>query len=252
MNFRRSAAGKPRAEAIPSRSRDETAVEAAIEQKRATPNPRHPAFTLPMYRPPLRGFGSCRRLQSADGPGVSPQPAEQPASQGSGVRNASRRGHDAERACLDLKTHDLEVQNHHTGRIRVVGMNDKTRVPQVRARLLAEPADDCHPAVIPLVIDQHFPAQVMIEMDLVPWLLQQIVTLPDGLHPTPHRGARPRRPPIPSGRSAFQFAERLYSAPANHTTRDSFLHAALDRLPEDRGLSEADRLSLEAQADAKL
>ena len=57
---------------------------------------------------------------------------------------------------------------------------------------------------------------------------------------------------IPSGRSAFQFAERLYSAPADHTTRDSFLLAALDHLPEDRGLSEAERLSLEAQADAKL
>ena len=57
---------------------------------------------------------------------------------------------------------------------------------------------------------------------------------------------------VPSGRSALRFAERLYSAPADHTTRDSFLHAALDRLPEDRGLSEADRLSLEAQADAGL
>ncbi|MGB0068790.1 MAG: hypothetical protein WBQ11_12140, partial [Isosphaeraceae bacterium] len=57
---------------------------------------------------------------------------------------------------------------------------------------------------------------------------------------------------IPSGRSAFQFAERLYSAPADHATRDSFLLAALDHLPEDRGLSDADRLSLEAQADAKL
>jgi len=57
---------------------------------------------------------------------------------------------------------------------------------------------------------------------------------------------------IPSGRSAFQFAERLYSAPADHATRDSFLLAALDHLPEDRGLSEAHRLSLEAQADAKL
>ena len=57
---------------------------------------------------------------------------------------------------------------------------------------------------------------------------------------------------VPSGRSTFLFAERLYSAPPDQTTQDSFFHAALDRLPEDRGLSEADRLSLEAQADAKL
>jgi hypothetical protein len=41
----------------------------------------------------------------------------------------------------------------------------------VRARLLAKPADDRHPAVRTLVIDQHFPAQVVIEMDLVPRLL---------------------------------------------------------------------------------
>jgi len=62
-------------------------------------------------------------------------------------------------------------------------MNDETRVPQVRARLLAEPADDRHPAVGTLVINQHFPAQVMIEMDLVPRLLQQLEALLDSLHP---------------------------------------------------------------------
>ncbi len=54
---------------------------------------------------------------------------------------------------------------------------------QVRARLFTEPADDRHPAVGPLVIDQHFPAQVMIEMDLVPRLLQQLEAPHDGLHP---------------------------------------------------------------------
>ena len=99
--------------------------------------------------------------------------------------------HDAERACLDLETHHLQVQDHHTGRIRVVGMNDKTRVPQVRARLLAKPADDRHPAVGPLVIDQHFPAQVMIEMDLVPRLLQQARCIARRSAPTPHPDARP-------------------------------------------------------------
>src|SRR5271166_3682433 len=68
------------------------------------------------------------------------------------------------------KTHNLQVQDHYTCRIRVVGMNDKTRVPQERARLLAKPADGHHPAVGPLVIDQHFPAQVVIEFDFVPRL----------------------------------------------------------------------------------
>ncbi len=62
-------------------------------------------------------------------------------------------------------------------------MNDETGVPQVRARLIAKPADDCHPAVGTLVINQHFPAQVMIEMDLVPRLLQPFEALLDSLHP---------------------------------------------------------------------
>ncbi|MGA2702736.1 MAG: O-antigen ligase family protein [Isosphaeraceae bacterium] len=57
---------------------------------------------------------------------------------------------------------------------------------------------------------------------------------------------------VPSGRSALRFAERLYSAPADHATRDSFLQAAVEHLPEDRGLTDAERLSLEAQAYALL
>jgi len=61
-------------------------------------------------------------------------------------------------------------------------MNNKTRIPQVPARLLAKPADDRHPAVSSLVIDQHFPTQVMIEMDLVPGRVQQLNALLDGLH----------------------------------------------------------------------
>ncbi len=74
-------------------------------------------------------------------------------------------------------------------------MNDKTSVPQVRARFLAKPADDRHPAVRTLVIDQHFPAQVMIEVDLVPRLFQQVETLPDGPHShrTRMRGQERRR-----------------------------------------------------------
>jgi len=75
-------------------------------------------------------------------------------------------------------------------------MNDETRVPQVLARFLAEPSHDRHSTVSPLVIDELFPAQVMIEMDLVPWLFQEFEALLDGLHPhrtrmrgQEHRGA---------------------------------------------------------------
>jgi len=73
-------------------------------------------------------------------------------------------------------------------------MNDEPAALQVGARSLAEPANDRHPSVGPLVIDQHFPAQVMIEMDLVPRLLQQLEGLLNGLNPhgTRTRGQEPR------------------------------------------------------------
>jgi hypothetical protein len=57
---------------------------------------------------------------------------------------------------------------------------------------------------------------------------------------------------VRSGRCTLRFAERLYSDPADSATRDSFLKTALDRLPEDCDLPEAERLSLEAEAYARL
>jgi len=53
--------------------------------------------------------------------------------------------------------------------------------------------DDRHPAVSPLVIDQHFPAQVMIEMNFVPRLLQHVEALLDGLHANRTRVGQERR-----------------------------------------------------------
>jgi len=47
MNFRRSAAGKPRAWAIPSPSRNETAAEDAMELECATPTFHHPSLAHP-------------------------------------------------------------------------------------------------------------------------------------------------------------------------------------------------------------
>ena len=85
--------------------------------------------------------------------------------------------------CLDVENHHLQVQTIHSGGVRVVGMNDELGDLQVWAGFLAVPADDRHPAVGTLVIDQHFPAQVVIEVDLVPRLLQQADALLDGLHP---------------------------------------------------------------------
>jgi O-antigen ligase len=57
---------------------------------------------------------------------------------------------------------------------------------------------------------------------------------------------------IPSGRFALFFANRLYADPEDRAVRDRFLKAAIERLPKDRDLIEAERLHLEAQAWAKL
>lgn len=56
----------------------------------------------------------------------------------------------------------------------------------------------------------------------------------------------------PGSRYALRFADRLYSSPADRAIRERFLQAALARLPDEPGLSPADRLWLEAQARARL
>ncbi len=66
MNLRRSATGKPRAGAIPSPSRNETAAEPTTELERATPTFHHPSLAFPgkMKQPSL--VGRSLRTSSSD------------------------------------------------------------------------------------------------------------------------------------------------------------------------------------------
>jgi O-antigen ligase len=57
---------------------------------------------------------------------------------------------------------------------------------------------------------------------------------------------------VPSGRLAFQFAERLYSDAGSALARRKFLQVATRRLPGDRDIGPGDRLQLEARAWAAL
>lgn len=57
---------------------------------------------------------------------------------------------------------------------------------------------------------------------------------------------------IPDGRAALRFSGLLYDAPVDRPARDRFLRRALELLPGDRGLPEADRLALEARALSRL
>ena len=64
-------------------------------------------------------------------------------------------------------------------------VDDEPRGPQMRARRLAEPAHDRHPAVVAVHVHERLAAQVVIEMDLVPGL--------------PEPGQAIRRRPDPDG-----------------------------------------------------
>ena len=51
---------------------------------------------------------------------------------------------------------------------RVVGVDYETRRLQVGPGLLAEPANDGHTRVFPVVVDEVLPSQIMVEVNLIP------------------------------------------------------------------------------------
>ncbi len=57
---------------------------------------------------------------------------------------------------------------------------------------------------------------------------------------------------LPNGRTAIHFATRLYGSPEARPARELFLRTALERLPHDRGLTDAQRLHFEGEARAGL
>jgi tetratricopeptide (TPR) repeat protein len=57
---------------------------------------------------------------------------------------------------------------------------------------------------------------------------------------------------VPSGRLTLLFAERLFPRPEQKEDRDRFLHTALERLPSDTDLTEADRFYYEGRVLALL
>ena len=74
-------------------------------------------------------------------------------------------------------------------------VDDEPGGSEVGAGLVAEPADDGHPAIVPLVIDEDLAAEVVIEVDLVPGFGQAAEAFLGGLDPgRPGASAgRPRR-----------------------------------------------------------
>ena len=123
----------------------------------------HPPVRNGICLPPVRS--NCRPSMLA-GTTQSANPLARRPRGSPGPRGGAGPG----RTCLDLKNHYLQLQDQHTDPIRVLGVDDKTCVSRVRPRPVTKPADDRHPAVGLLVVDQHLPAEIVIKIDFVPRL----------------------------------------------------------------------------------
>ena len=77
-------------------------------------------------------------------------------------------GHD-----LDPIPHDFQMQCHDARRIVVVAVDHEPRAQEMFARLLAEPANNRHPAIVPRMIHERLATKVVVKVDLVPGLAQQ-------------------------------------------------------------------------------
>ena len=72
-------------------------------------------------------------------------------------------------------------------------MNKEQRFAEMVARLGAEPADDLHTAVTLVDVDKRLAAQVMIEVNFVPWVGKLAQTVGDSLDPDCLRVVRQER-----------------------------------------------------------
>ncbi len=64
-----------------------------------------------------------------------------------------------------------------------MGMDEEPGILQVGSRLLAEPPDHFHPAILILAIDERLSTQVVVQMDLVPGLIEPGEAFGNGRHP---------------------------------------------------------------------
>jgi hypothetical protein len=91
-------------------------------------------------------------------------PSQRPKTAGASGLSETR----AERADLHVIAQQLQLQDHQAGSIEVMGVDEEPCGLQVESRLGAKPADNGHPAIVPLVIDKHLSPEVVVEVDLIP------------------------------------------------------------------------------------
>ena len=54
-----------------------------------------------------------------------------------------------------------------------MSVDHENRALKVRARLLTEPADDGHAAIVSVLVDELSAFQIMVQVDFVPWFLKR-------------------------------------------------------------------------------
>ena len=69
-----------------------------------------------------------------------------------------------------LKPAAAHLHDHQEPGDQVVGVNEEERRSEMIAGLLAQPANDLHPAINVVDVHELIPPEVVIQMDLVPAL----------------------------------------------------------------------------------
>jgi hypothetical protein len=100
---------------------------------------------------------------------------------GSGIV-ATRRGC-SKSTLLNGVSHRLELEDHRYRGTGVMCMDHKHGRLKVNAWFLTEPANDGHAAIIAVMINVVLTAQIMIEMNLIPWLVKRLDAVNGGLDP---------------------------------------------------------------------
>ena len=78
---------------------------------------------------------------------------------------------------------DHELHPHHGRAVGVVAVDDEPRLLQVGTGGKRKPTDDLHPAILAIMRDVLLAAEVVIEVDFVPWFLKLGEAVGDRLDP---------------------------------------------------------------------
>jgi hypothetical protein len=89
----------------------------------------------------------------------------------------------SKRLPLDGVARRFELEHHRYRRSWVVSVNDEKRRLKVSARLVAQPADDGQAAVVAVLVCEALASQIVVQVDLIPWLAEITDAVGSRLYP---------------------------------------------------------------------